>query len=107
MSSILGTYARRNISFKEGKGCYLFSDNGEKYLDFVQGIAVNVLGHCHEHLVNAIKQQSSKLWHVSNVFVIPEQEKLGKKLTENTFADFVCFQNSGSEATEASIKIAR
>jgi|TARA_B100000953_G_scaffold186925_1_gene153896 acetylornithine/N-succinyldiaminopimelate aminotransferase len=107
MSSILGTYARRNISFKEGKGCYLFSDNGEKYLDFVQGIAVNVLGHCHEHLVNAIKQQSSKLWHVSNVFVIPEQEKLGKKLTENTFADFVCFQNSGSEATEAGIKIAR
>ena len=107
MSSILGTYARRNISFKEGKGCYLFSDNGEKYLDFVQGIAVNVLGHCHEHLVNAIKQQSSKLWHVSNVFVIPEQEKLGKKLTENTFADFVCFQNSGTEATEASIKIAR
>jgi len=107
MSSILGTYARRNIFFKEGKGCYLFSDNGEKYLDFVQGIAVNVLGHCHEHLVNAIKEQSSKLWHVSNVFVIPEQEKLAKKLTENTFADFVCFQNSGSEATEASIKIAR
>jgi len=107
MSSILGTYARRNISFKEGKGCYLFSGNGEKYLDFVQGIAVNVLGHCHEHLVNAIKEQSSKLWHVSNIFVIPEQEKLAKKLTENTFADFVCFQNSGSEATEAGIKIAR
>ena len=107
MSSILGTYARRNISFKEGKGCYLFSDNGEKYLDFVQGIAVNILGHCHEHLVKTIKEQSSRLWHVSNVFVIPEQEKLAKKLTENTFADFVCFQNSGSEATEASIKIAR
>ena len=107
MSSILGTYARRNISFKEGKGCYLFSDNGEKYLDFVQGIAVNVLGHCNEHLVKTIKEQSSKLWHVSNVFVIPEQEKLAKKLTANTFADFVCFQNSGSEATEASIKIAR
>ena len=107
MSSILGTYARRNISFKEGKGCYLFSDNGEKYLDFVQGIAVNVLGHCNEHLVKTIKEQSSRLWHVSNVFVIPEQEKLAKKLTANTFADFVCFQNSGSEATEASIKIAR
>jgi len=107
MSSILGTYARRNISFKEGKGCYLFSGNGEKYLDFVQGIAVNVLGHCHERLVDAIKEQSSKLWHVSNIFVIPEQEKLAKKLTENTFADFVCFQNSGSEATEAGIKIAR
>ena len=79
MSSILGTYARRNISFKEGKGCYLFSDNGEKYLDFVQGIAVNVLGHCNEHLVKTIKEQSSRLWHVSNVFVIPEQEKLASK----------------------------
>ncbi len=107
MSSILGTYARRNISFKEGKGCYLVSDNGEKYLDFIQGIGVNALGHCHEHLVSTIKEQSLRLWHVSNVFVIPEQEKLAKKLTENTFADFVCFQNSGSEATEAGIKIAR
>ena len=102
MSYVLETYARSaKDNFVKGEGCYLYTDKGEKYLDFVQGIAVNVLGHCHEHLVNAIKQQSSKLWHVSNVFVIPEQEKLGKKLTENTFADFVCFQNSGSEATEA------
>ncbi len=107
MSSILGTYARKGVSFKEGKGSYLYAENGDKYLDFVQGIATNILGHCHEHLVKAIHEQSKKLWHVSNVFTIPEQEKLAKRLTDNTFADFVCFQNSGTEATEASIKIAR
>ena len=107
MSSVLGTYARKAISFKEGKGSYLFADNGDKYLDFVQGIAVNVLGHCHKHLVKTLQEQSEKLWHVSNAYVIPEQEKLAKRLTDNTFADFVCFQNSGTEATEASIKIAR
>ena len=107
MSSILSTYARKDISFKEGKGSYVFAENGDKYLDFVQGIAVNVLGHCHEHLVKAIKEQSEKLWHVSNSFVILEQERLAKRLTDNTFADFCMFQNSGTEATEASIKIAR
>jgi len=107
MSSVLGTYARKNISFKEGKGSYLFTDSGEKYLDFVQGIAVNILGHCHEHLVEAIQEQSKKLWHTSNAFIIPDQERLAKRLCENTFANFVCFQNSGTEATEASIKIAR
>jgi len=107
MSSVLGTYARKAISFKEGKGSYLYAENGDKYLDFVQGIGTNILGHCHEHLVKTIQDQSKKLWHVSNAFVIPEQEKLAKRLTDNTFADFVCFQNSGTEATEASIKIAR
>ena len=107
MSSVLGTYARKAISFKKGKGSYLFTENGDKYLDFVQGIATNILGHCHSHLVKTINKQSKKLWHVSNAFVIPEQEKLAKRLTDNTFADFVCFQNSGTEATEASIKIAR
>ena len=107
MSSVLGTYARKDISFKKGKGSYLFTENGDKYLDFVQGIAVNVLGHCHKHLVKTIQEQSKKLWHISNAFVIPEQERLAKRLTDNTFADFVCFQNSGTEATEASIKIAR
>ena len=107
MSSVLGTYARKPIAFKEGKGTYLYTENGDKYLDFVQGIATNVLGHCHEHLVKTIQEQSKKLWHVSNAFMIPEQERLAKRLTENTFADFVCFQNSGTEATEASIKIAR
>ena len=107
MSSVIGTYARKAISFKEGGGSYLFAENGDKYLDFVQGIAVNVLGHCHEHLVKTIQEQSKKLWHVSNAFIIPEQERLAKRLTDNTFADFVCFQNSGTEATESSIKIAR
>ena len=107
MSSVLGTYARKPISFIEGKGSYLFTKNGDKYLDFVQGIATNILGHCHKHLVKTIEEQSKKLWHVSNAFIIDEQERLAKRLTENTFADFVCFQNSGSEATEASIKIAR
>jgi len=107
MSSVLGTYARKNISFSKGKGCYLYDLKGEQYLDFASGIAVNSLGHCHKHLVKIIQEQSKKLWHVSNMFVIPEQEKLAKRLTDYTFADFVCFQNSGSEATEASIKIAR
>ena len=107
MSSVLGTYARKDISFTQGKGSYLIAENGDKYLDFVQGIATNILGHCHDHLVKAINNQSKKLCHVSNAFNIPEQEKLAKRLTDNTFADFVCFQNSGTEATEASIKIAR
>jgi len=107
MSSVLGTYARKPVSFIKGKGSYLFTENGDKYLDFVQGIATNILGHCHEHLVKTINKQSKKLWHVSNAFIIPEQEMLAKRLTDNTFADYVCFQNSGTEATEASIKIAR
>ena len=107
MSSILGTYARKAISFKEGKGSYLFATNGEKYLDFVQGIATNILGHCHDHLVKAIQNQSKKLWHVSNAFQIPEGETLAKKLCKKTFADYVMFQNSGAEATEAAIKVAR
>ena len=107
MSSVLGTYARKDISFKEGKGSYLFAENGDRYLDFVQGIGTNILGHCHEHLVETIQKQSQKLWHVSNAFLIPEQERLAKRLTDNTFADFVCFQNSGTEATAARKKIAR
>ena len=92
-SSILPTYKRSNLSFVKGKGSYLITKNGKKYLDFVSGIAVNSLGHCHEHLVKIIQEQSQKLWHVSNAFIIPEQEKLAKRLTDYTFADFVCFQN--------------
>ena len=107
MSAILQTYNRKKISFKRGKGSYLFSNNGKKYLDFVQGIAVNSLGHSHPHLIKAVNAQSKKLWHVSNVFNIPEQEKLAKRLTQKTFANFVAFQNSGAEATELAIKIAR
>ena len=107
MSSVLGTYARKPISFIQGKGSYLHTENGEKYLDFVQGIGTNVFGHANEHLIKALYNQSKKLWHLSNAFIIPEQERLAERLCKYTFADFVCFQNSGTEATEASIKIAR
>jgi acetylornithine/N-succinyldiaminopimelate aminotransferase len=107
MSALLKNYARKKISFTRGKGCYLYSSAGLKYLDFVQGIAVNSLGHCHNSLVKAINQQSKKLWHVSNAFEINEQEKLAKRLVMNTFADYVAFQNSGAEATELAIKVAR
>jgi acetylornithine/N-succinyldiaminopimelate aminotransferase len=107
MSSILNTYARKKISFKKGKGCYLYANDGQKYLDFVQGIAVNSLGHCHSHLIKTINKQSKKLWHVSNAFTILEQEKLAQRLCKHTFADAVAFQNSGTEATELAIKLAR
>ena len=107
MGALLNNYTRKNISFVKGKGCYLYSSTGTKYLDFVQGIAVNSLGHCHEHLIKTINKQSKKLWHVSNAFRISEQERLAKRLTQNSFADFVAFQNSGAEATELAIKTAR
>ena len=107
MSALAKNYKRKNLSFKKGKGSYLISTNGDKYLDFVQGIAVNSLGHANEKLNKAIQDQSKKLWHISNAFKIPEGEKLAKKLTKRTFADAIIFQNSGAEATEAAIKIAR
>jgi len=107
MSAVLNTYNRKKISFKRGKGSFLYATNGKKYLDFVQGIAVNCLGHSNDYLNRAIQKQSKKLWHVSNVFTIPEQEKLAKRLKQKTFADYVFFQNSGAEATEAAIKFAR
>ena len=107
MSYLAKNYNRKKISFKSGKGSYLFSSDKKKYLDFVQGIAVNSLGHSHPKLVKTIKFQSKKLWHVSNAFQIPEGEKLAEKLCKKTFADFVMFQNSGAEATEAAVKVAR
>ncbi|WP_415300281.1 aspartate aminotransferase family protein [Candidatus Pelagibacter sp. Uisw_134_02] len=107
MSALAKNYNRRKISFKYGKGSFLYSTNGKKYLDFVQGIAVNSLGHANQHLVKAINKQSKKLWHVSNAFIIPEGEKLAKRLAKKTFADYIIFQNSGTEATEAAIKVAR
>ena len=108
MSSALAkNYNRRKIAFKKGKGSFLYATNGKKYLDFVQGIAVNSLGHANPYLIRAINKQAKKVWHVSNAFVIPEGEKLAKKLTQKTFADYVIFQNSGTEATEAAIKVAR
>ncbi len=107
MSSLAKNYKRRNLSFIKGKGSFLYTKKGIKFLDFVQGIAVNSLGHANPNLVKAINKQSKKLWHVSNSFIIPEGETLAKKLTNKTFADSVIFQNSGAEATEASIKVAR
>ncbi len=107
MSSLAKNYKRRNLSFNKGKGSFLYTKRGIKYLDFVQGIAVNSLGHANPNLVKAINKQSKKLWHVSNSFIIPEGETLAKKLTKNTFAEAVIFQNSGAEATEAAIKVAR
>ena len=107
MSYLVKNYNRKKISFKYGKGSYLFSTNGKKYLDFCSGIAVTALGHSHPKLVKTINTQSKKLWHVSNAFQIPEGEMLAKKLCQKTFADYVMFQNSGAEATEAAIKVAR
>ena len=107
MSYLAKNYNRKKVAFKFGKGSYLYSTDGKKYLDFVSGIAVNSLGHAHPKLVKTIKEQSKKLWHVSNAFQIPEGEKLAKKLCQKTFADYVMFQNSGAEATEAAIKVAR
>ena len=107
MSYLAKNYNRRKIFFEKGKGSYLYTKSGIKYLDFVQGIAVNSLGHANPKLIKAINQQSKKLWHVSNAFIIPEGEILAKKLAKKTFADYVIFQNSGAEATEAAIKVAR
>ena len=107
MSYLAKNYNRKKIAFKRGKGSYLYSINGKKYLDMLSGIAVNSLGHSHPKLVKTIRDQSKKLWHVSNAFQIPEGEKLAKKLCQKTFADYVIFQNSGAEATEAAIKVAR
>ena len=107
MSALVKNYNRRKIAFKRGKGSFLYSTNGKKYLDFVQGIAVNSLGHANPYLTKAMNKQAKKVWHVSNAFIIPEGEKLAKRLTQKTFADYVMFQNSGVEATEAAIKAVR
>ena len=107
MSYVLGTYARSiKENFVKGEGCYLYTDKGEKYLDFVQGIAVNAFGHNNEYLVKTMKSQADKPWHVSNLFLIQEQEKFAKRLCEFTKFDFVGFQNSGAEAAELAIKAA-
>jgi acetylornithine/N-succinyldiaminopimelate aminotransferase len=107
MTYLAKNYNRKKISFKYGKGSYLYSHNGKKYLDFCSGIAVTALGHSHPKLIKTINAQSKKVWHVSNAFQIPEGERLAKKLCQKTFADYVIFQNSGAEATEAAIKVAR
>lgn len=107
MSAVLGTYARANVEFERGEGAYLFTPAGERYLDFAAGVAVNVLGHSHPHLVNAVATQAAKLWHTSNLYRVTGQERLATRLSETTFADKAFFCNSGAEALEASIKMAR
>ncbi len=106
-SPLLPTYARAELSFEKGEGAWLYGRDGERYLDFGAGIAVNALGHAHPHLVQALTEQATKVWHTSNLFQIPEGERLAKRLVENTFADVVFFSNSGAEANEAAIKMAR
>ena len=107
MSYLAGNYNRRKIAFKKGKGSFLFSIDGKKYLDFLSGIAVNTLGHSNPRLIKALNFQAKKVWHVSNSFQIPEGEILAKKLANKTFAEKVIFVNSGAEANETAIKIAR
>ena len=107
MSYLANNYNRRKIAFKKGKGSFLFSVDGKKYLDFLSGIAVNTLGHSNPKLIKALNVQAKKVWHVSNSFQIPEGEKLAKKLANRTFAEKVIFVNSGAEANETAIKIAR
>tara|TARA_B100000963_G_scaffold361755_1_gene399282 strand:+ start:4485 stop:5648 length:1164 start_codon:yes stop_codon:yes gene_type:complete len=107
MSYLASNYKRRKIAFHKGKGSFLFSVNGKKYLDFLSGIAVNTLGHSNPKLIKALNYQAKKVWHVSNSFQIPEGEILAKKLSNKTFADKVIFVNSGAEANETAIKIAR
>jgi len=107
MSALLPTYARSGLSFARGEGAFLFTETGERYLDFSSGIAVTALGHAHPHLIEALTAQANKVWHVSNLHHIPEQERLGRRLCDATFADRVFFANSGAEAVEAAIKAAR
>ncbi|MDJ1158013.1 aspartate aminotransferase family protein [Chelatococcus sp. SYSU_G07232] len=106
-SPLLPTYARADVEFEKGEGAWLVARDGQRYLDFGAGIAVNALGHAHPHLVKALTEQAQKLWHTSNIFRIPEGERLARRLVDATFADHVFFTNSGAEALECAIKMAR
>jgi acetylornithine/N-succinyldiaminopimelate aminotransferase len=106
-SHLLPTYARVDLAFERGEGCWLVATDGERYLDFSSGVAVNSLGHAHPHLVEALTRQASQLWHVSNLYRIPEGERLAQRLCEVSFAETVFFTNSGAEAMECAIKMAR
>src|ERR1700719_4194001 len=101
------TYGRWDVAVERGQGPYLYATDGRKFLDFTSGIAVTGLGHCHAHVVAAVTEQAKRLWHTSNLFRIPGQERLAQRLVEDTFADNVFFCNSGAEACELAIKIAR
>src|SRR5437764_6904780 len=106
-SHLLPTYARVDLAFERGEGVWLTATDGERYLDFTAGVAVNALGHAHPHLVEAITKQAHKVWHVSNLFRIPESERIAERLCAASFADVVFFSNSGAEAVECAIKMAR
>ena len=107
MSALMPTYAPSDLAFVKGEGVYLYTQDGRRYLDFCAGIAVNALGYGHPHVVDALKTQADKLWHVSNLYTIPGQVSLAERFADASFADRVFFCNSGAEALEASIKIAR
>lgn len=107
MSAIYGTYARTQLSFERGEGMRLFGNDGKTYLDFNSGIGPNMLGHHHPYLVDALKKAADNVWHTSNIFTIPEQERLAQRLVDATFADSVFFTNSGTEAIECALKTAR
>jgi acetylornithine/N-succinyldiaminopimelate aminotransferase len=106
-SHLLPVFARADVAFDRGEGCWLIATNGDRYLDFGSGVAVNGLGHCHPHLVAAMTAQLSKVWHVSNLYKIPDGERLATRLCEASFADVCFFANSGAEAVECAIKMAR
>jgi acetylornithine/N-succinyldiaminopimelate aminotransferase len=106
-NAILPVYAPAAVVLERGEGVRLYDDKGKKYLDFIAGIAVSSLGHAHPHLVKALTEQANKLWHLSNMFTITGQERLAKRYVDLTFADFAFFCNSGAEAIEGCIKIAR
>ncbi len=107
ISPVMANYARADIAFEKGEGVYLYASDGTRYLDFGGGIAVTCLGHCHPHLVEALTRQAGQLWHCSNLYQIPEQTRLAERLVAASFADSVVFINSGAEAVETSVKIAR
>ena len=104
---MLPTYNRADVAFVRGEGSYLFAEDGQRYLDFGAGIAVNAFGHANPTLIAALNAQASKLWHTSNLYRVPGQEELSKKLAEVTFADTTFFTNSGVEACECAFKMAR
>jgi acetylornithine/N-succinyldiaminopimelate aminotransferase len=106
-SHLLPVFARIDLAFERGEGAWLIATNGERYLDFTSGVAVNALGHAHPHLVAALQEQATKLWHMSNLFKSPDGERLAARLCEQSFADFVFFANSGAEAMECAIKVTR
>jgi len=106
-TAVMPTYGRADLAFERGEGPYLFATNGRRYLDFCGGIAVDVLGHAHPHLVEVLREQAGKLWHVSNLYRIPQQEQLAERLAAVSFADTMFFCNSGAEAVEGGLKLCR